>query len=129
MTSSCWRIAPLHFTLDPGQSPIDGSRALLSNELGSFDAVYCINESYATPVTTAAAELEVSVPDTLAISVAGEAHAAAVDPRLVHLNVDPIALGAQCAKLLIEVLSSVSTQRHPPQNVSLPMTLSIPPKF
>lgn len=114
-------VEPLVFVIDPGQTPIEGARELLSGARGEFDAVYCINESYASAITTAAAERGISVPETLAISVAGEAHSATVDPRLVYLNLDPITLGAQCARLLIDILEGGD-----PEDARLPMSLDRP---
>ena len=114
-------VAPLVFVLDSGQTAIDAARMLLSGNQGAVDAVYCINESYASSITEAAAQLDITVPDKLVVAVAGGQRSGSVDPRLIYLDLDPIALGAQCAKLLVGIL-----QGELPRDVTLPLTISRP---
>lgn len=102
--------APLVYILPPGQAPIDGARALISGEFGACDAVYCINETYGGAVTIAAAEAQVSIPESFAVSVVTETNVAPLDSRLVYLNLDSIALGAQCARILIDILEGKSPE-------------------
>ncbi|OZB84601.1 LacI family DNA-binding transcriptional regulator [Microbacterium sp. 13-71-7] len=111
-------IAPLVYMLPEGQPPIDGARELVADALGRADAVHCLNETYAAAVIAAAAEAGRAVPESLAVSVAGEARGAAVDPRLIYLELDPIESGAQCARVLIELLEGGS-----PDDVVTPMAL------
>lgn len=98
---------PLVFVLPPGRDPLDGARGLISGEFGPCDAAYCINETYASAVTIAAAEALISIPESFAVSVVAETRAAS-DPRLVYLDLDPIELGAQCARILIDILEGRS---------------------
>lgn len=95
---------PFVFTLAPEQTPIDGGRAFIEAVRGRFDSVYSINETYANAITVAAGEAGIDVPGEFAIAHAGESRAAVVDPRMIYLNIDPIALGAMSARTLIDML-------------------------
>lgn len=112
-------VEPTVLTLAPDQSPIEGARdLLLTGKHGSVDGVYCLNSTYSRAIVTAAAERGIAIPGDLAIAVAAEPYEAANDPRLVYLTLDPIESGAQCARVLIELLEG-----NEPENVLIPMTV------
>ncbi|KRC58580.1 hypothetical protein ASE14_18640 [Agromyces sp. Root81] len=113
-------IASNVYLLGSDQSPIEGARELLSGSHGAVDGVHCLNATYSSAITEAAAEAGLVVPKDLAVSVVGEA-SAALDPRLVYLDLDPIEMGARCARTLIELLEGGS-----PDDVVLPMALTQP---
>lgn len=95
---------PFVFTLQPGQTPIDGARAFLGAVGGRFDSVYSINETYANAVVAAAGELGLEIPGEFAIALAGESRSAVVDPRMIYLDLDSIAIGSMSARTLVDVL-------------------------
>ncbi|MFF3784338.1 LacI family DNA-binding transcriptional regulator [Streptomyces sp. NPDC001933] len=113
-------IEPNVYLLVNGHSPIEGARELIGGTRGAVDGVHCLNATYSNAVTEAAAELGLSVPDDLAVSIVGEADAA-TDPRLVYLNLDPIEVGEQCARTLISLLDG-----EEPADVVLPMEVTVP---
>lgn len=95
-------------TLGHGQSPLDAARELLSRGAHEVTAVHCLNDTYCTAITAAAAELGIEIPTELQVSVMGNAAAVAADPRVLYLNVDPVVTGAVCARTLIELLEGES---------------------
>lgn len=108
-------IDPLVFVLRPGQDPLEGARELISGAHGTIDGVYCINETYSSAMTAIAGEIELEIPGDFPIAVAGELHSGGVDPRLVYFDLNPIELGAACARLLVKILEGGS-----PGDVRLP---------
>lgn len=114
------RIEPLIFTLPIGQAAIEGARELLGGD-DQVDGVHCINAAYATAIAEAAAGAGLVIPDRLAVSLVGEAHAATTDKRFVYLDSDPVSDGAQAARLLIDIIEGRS-----PDDVTIPMTLIVP---
>ncbi|MFD7550951.1 LacI family DNA-binding transcriptional regulator [Streptomyces sp. NPDC059578] len=113
-------IEPNVYVLANGRSPIEGARELIGGDRGAVDGVHCLNATYSSAITEAAAEAGLGVPDDLAVSVVGEADAA-TDPRIVYLDLDPIEVGAQCARTLIRLLEG-----EEPVDVVLPMKLTVP---
>lgn len=105
-------------SLEAGQAPIDGARALLARP-GGVDAVHCLNDTYGAAVLAAAAERGWSVPSELRVSVAADARAAEVDPRVVYLDMDPLHTGALCARTLIALLEG-----EPAPDILLPVTIT-----
>lgn len=97
-------VEPFVFTLAPDQTPIDGARAFIDAVGNRYDSVYSINETYANAISAAAGEAGIDVPSEFAIAHAGESRAAVIDPRMIYLNIDPIALGAMSARTLIDIL-------------------------
>lgn len=100
-----------------GQPPIEAARTLLAD--GLVDAVHCLNETYSAAVLAAAAERGLDVPGELRVSVAADIRGAAIDPRVVYLNMDPVHSGALCARTLIALLEGAS-----PDDILLPVSIS-----
>ena len=103
-------VEALEYTLPQDHRPIDGARELLSGDLGRLDAVYCLNNTYGGATVAAAAELGLGIPDRLHVAAAAEAHEAAVDPRLVYLELDPVESGATCVRMLIDLIEGRSPE-------------------
>lgn len=114
---------PRVFVLAEGQTPIGGAREFLAEMHGAVDAAYCINESYANAITAAAGEEGISIPDEFAVAVAAESHSARVDPRVIYLDLDPVKLGAMCARVLIQTL-----EKEGPADALLPLELDVFPR-
>ncbi|GAB3124935.1 LacI family DNA-binding transcriptional regulator [Glaciibacter psychrotolerans] len=91
-------------TPEPSQSPLDAARTLLARGIRAVTAVHCLNETYCAAIFEAAAELGISIPDELQVSVAGNAAAMGAERRAVYLNLDPVETGARCARALISLL-------------------------
>lgn len=111
-------VAPRVTSLAPGQSPVDAARDLLSATAHEVNAVHCLNETYCSAITTAAAELKLDIPADLQVSVTGNATAVGADRRVVYLNIDPVETGAICARTLISMLEG-ETPRSVAQEVTL----------
>ena len=114
-------IQPLVYVLQHGMAAIDGARALISGGSGKCDAVYCINETYASAITAAAGEADISIPDVFGVAVAAEVYSVPVASRLVYLHLDHTKLGAQCARAAIDMLEGRLSG-----DVSLPVPLIAP---
>jgi DNA-binding LacI/PurR family transcriptional regulator len=95
---------PLVTSLAPGQPPREAARNLLTSGPERVTAVHCLNETYCNAITTVAAELGLSIPRDLQVSVTGNANAVGADTRVVYLNIDPVQTGALCARALIDLL-------------------------
>jgi DNA-binding LacI/PurR family transcriptional regulator len=91
-------------SLEPGQAPVNAARDLLTASSDEVNAVHCLNETYCSAITSAAAELGLSIPGDLQVSVTGNAKAVGTDPRVAYLNVDSVETGAICARTLITML-------------------------
>jgi DNA-binding LacI/PurR family transcriptional regulator len=105
-------------SLAPGQAPTDAARELLAASTDEVNAVHCLNETYCNAITTAAAELGLSIPGDLQVSVTGNSKAIGADPRVAYLNIDPVETGAICARTLIAMLEG-----DPAQSVAQEVTL------
>lgn len=93
-----------------GQSPLDAARDLLAAGPDMVNAVHCLNETYCSAVTGAAAELGLTIPGDLLVSVTGNASAVGAEQRAAYLNIDPVVTGAICARTLIAVLEGNPTE-------------------
>ncbi|SFN89641.1 LacI family DNA-binding transcriptional regulator [Mycetocola miduiensis] len=91
-------------SLAPGQAPMDAAREILSATLNEVNAVHCLNETYCSAITNAAAELGLSIPGDVQVSVTGNSKAVGADSRVAYLDVDPVETGAICARTLIAML-------------------------
>ena len=113
------RLHPEVFMLQSGQTPIVGARAFLRGALADgYDSVYAINEAYANAVSAAAAEQGLRIPEDLRITAASDGHSVSIDPRLDYLDLDPMNLGAQCARAVIR---SLEGETH--EDIELPLTM------
>lgn len=89
--------------LRAGQSPMDAATALLSAAQPPT-AVHCLNETYSSALLAAAADRGIDVPGELQVSVVGNASASTAQPLVDYLDLDPVATGARCARLLVAML-------------------------
>jgi DNA-binding LacI/PurR family transcriptional regulator len=83
----------------PDASPVDSATALLGS--GTVNAVHALNETYCSAVLTAAERLGIDVPETLQLSVGGNAATIDAEKRAAYLSMDPAESGAACARTLI----------------------------
>lgn len=94
-------------------SPLDSATTLL--ESGIVNAVHALNDTYGSAVLGAAARLGIEVPQTLQLSVGGNAATVDAENRAAYLSMDPAESGAACARILIAQLEG-----EPVDDVVLP---------